>query len=299
MMLWRSKDAAVSVLALTWLWICSSISVVKGQESGVEVTATIDIVYDDATRRIAFVQTGFVNVPQDVSVTRRSAGSPIVPQFRYSTTSSVFWGTTQGFADDQYLIPVGRTNSDTRCLSNDNSNVSHQLTSPGITRLAVNANFMSNAVLFLPADYESGSDLSGSALSLSEFNSLADAGFQEGTSCLFQYDVDNNVATGSASGYDAAIVWNIVAAPSSTPSSMPSASSEPSNIPSISSEPSNTPSNAPSSMPSCVIDRKTKAPRGKKGKSEKDNLSSTTKSGKTQSPLLTCPQTKSPKSTKS
>ena len=293
-MMWYSKDAAVSVLALLWLWICSSISVVKGQESGVEVTATINIAYDVATKRIAFVQTGFVNVPQDVTVTQNSPLGSGVPQFRYNLGFGMVWGTAIGNSDDEYLIPVERTNSDTSCLFSNN-NVNHQLTSPGIPRLFVNANFNSRAVLILPGNYESGSDLSGAALSLSEFGSLADAGFQEGTSCLFQYDVDNNVATGSASGYDAAIVWNIVAAPSSTPSSMPSASLEPSNIPSISSEPSNTPSNVPSSMPSCIINTKTKAPRGKKGKSEKDNLSSTTKSGKTQAPL-TCPQTKSTKS---
>ena len=172
-------------------------------------------------------------------------------------------GTIKQKSNDRYSFSALRSKDNiSRCLDQD-GRIDIELTATGLPTLWLGSRRGrgGSTSLFVPLDYASNTDLSGTAESVNAFDFDDDDNFIECTTCYFEYDIDNN----RSNGFEAAVEWSIgsndgtpcpTQAPSSEPSSEPSASTAPSDQPSTnpsdSSAPSDQPSasSAPSNQPS-------------------------------------------------
>lgn len=279
-MVYRSTVSSL----LAWLWMSSTHSTVFGQEA--TVTAIINISFDPTTQKIIFEQSGNVLVP-DVP---NDSGQPLIPSLIWSNSDG-FLGLFNGFsASDQYIFD--NSHADTSCLLFE---FDMDLDTPVPSLNIYLEQDPLYAELYVPGGYVSGSSLDATTTSVGNFLSLEEVGLVEGATCFYEYDVDNNVNTGSsANGYDAAIQWNVLvtptAAPSMKPSQTPSMSSAPSFHPSSNPSTSLQPSHAPSDAPTCFT--------AKSAKTKSDGSTTNKKKPrrrKTESPRRSCRQTKSSK----
>ena len=244
-----SKSWTTAAIA-SLLWNAQSVTAQTMTPNGVPVEVIVNICRNPVTGFITFEQTGSLSLSTDSPGESTAANTP---EFQKRSNEIGFLQEELDF----YFVGFNFVND---CLDGA-SFIETPLNDPGVPSL-----YVTSTLFFVDRGYVSGSSVDGTADSVSQAT-MADIGLKQGSTCIYEYNADNNVNTGTpTNGFDAAIVWNVghddgtgcliqpssqpSETPSVTPSDSPSESQPPSNQPSNSPSESQAPSNQPSNSPS-------------------------------------------------
>ena len=221
------------------LWTANTVILLWNVPSATGQRARVDVIINICRNSVSgivtFEQTGSVTLPSGVS--SRPQTTDNTPKFQKNDGI----GFIQQNNFEEYDVT---SNINSNCL--DGSSLVFTTLDSGVPTL-----FVRPGSLFVGRNYASGNSVSGTADSASPVT-MAGLGLNEGTTCFFEYDTnDDNTIDES----DAAFVWNVgndegtgcpTLAPSNSPSESQAPSFLPSNSPSESQHPSILPSNSPS-----------------------------------------------------